>query len=43
MKIITSCEDSSTVYLEFPDIRVIFRDGVYVGWYHPAGVESEGA
>ena len=29
-----SCEDPSTVYLCFPDIRLIFRDGEYVGWYN---------
>lgn len=34
-KLIASCEDPSTVYLDFPDIRLIFRDGEYVGWYRP--------
>ena len=29
----TSCEDPSTVYLEFPEIRLVFRDGEYAGWY----------
>ena len=43
MKIITSCEDPSTVYLEFPDIRLIVRDGEYVGWYKHAGVANEEA
>lgn len=35
MNVITSCEDSNTVYLDFPDIRLIFREGKYVGWYLP--------
>lgn len=33
MKVITSCEDPDTVYIDFPDIRLIFRNGEYVGWY----------
>lgn len=29
-----SCEDASTKYMEFPDgLRLIFREGKYVGWY----------
>ena len=40
MKIIASCEDPSTVYLDFPDIRLIFRDGKYVGWYATGGNEE---
>lgn len=35
MKKFASCEDPSTVYEEYPDIRLIFRDGEYVGWYIP--------
>ncbi len=35
VKMITSCEDPSTEYLAFPDIRLIFREGKYVGWYIP--------
>ena len=35
MEVIVNCEDSSTVYLAFPDIRLIFRNGQYVGWYQP--------
>ena len=35
MKVITSCEDPNIMYIEFPDIRLIFRDGKYVGWYLP--------
>lgn len=33
--LIRSVEDPSTEYLCFPDIRLIFRDGKYVGWYLP--------
>ena len=33
MKVITSCEDPDTVYIDFPDIRLIYRNGEYVGWY----------
>ena len=36
MKVITSCEDPNTVYLDLPNIRLIFRYGEYVGWYQPA-------
>lgn len=29
-------EDPAVLYLESPDgLRLIFRDGVYVGWYTP--------
>lgn len=35
VKVIASCEDPGTVYIDFPDIRLIFRDGEYVGWYRP--------
>ena len=35
-KMIQDCEDESKTYAEFPDgLRLIFRDGVYVGWYLP--------
>jgi hypothetical protein len=34
-KWMTSCEDPNTKYLVFPDIRLIFREGEYVGWYIP--------
>ena len=34
VKTSTSCEDPHTQYLDFPDgLRVIYRDGVYAGWY----------
>ena len=37
-RIITSCEDPHTQYAEFPDgLRLIYRDGKYVGWYLPEG------
>ena len=33
-KKIVSCEDVNTKYLAFPDgLRLIFREGKYVGWY----------
>lgn len=33
-KIVISCEDSSVHYLDFEDgLRLIFREGKYVGWY----------
>lgn len=36
MKMIESCEDPSTIYMELPDgLRLIIRDGKYVGWYLP--------
>lgn len=35
-KMLSSCEDSSTYYLEIEgNLRLIFRDGEYVGWYQP--------
>ena len=35
-KVIKSAEDRHTQYWEFPDgLRLIFRDGKYVGWYLP--------
>ena len=30
-----SAEDPNTEYLCFPDIRLIFREGEYAGWYFP--------
>ena len=40
-KKIVSCEDASTKYLEFPDgLRLIFREGKYVGWYVCEGHEE---
>lgn len=31
-----SCEDKSTVYLcLLPCLRLIFREGKFVGWYNP--------
>ena len=34
-EIIISCEDPSTTYLCYSDMRFIFRDGEYAGWYKP--------
>ena len=34
--IIMSCEDPHTTYVEIePTLRLIYRDGEYVGWYNP--------
>lgn len=35
MKVMISCEDTNTMYVDFPDIRLVFRDGRYAGWYVP--------
>lgn len=35
VKITKSVQDASTDYVEDGDIRLIFRDGVYAGWYMP--------
>lgn len=33
-KVFKSAEDNDTYYWEFPDgLRLIFREGKYVGWY----------
>ena len=43
-KKIVSCEDASTKYLDFPDgLRLIFREGQYVGWYVCEGHEESEA
>ena len=43
-KKIVSCEDVNTKYLVFPDgLRLIFREGQYVGWYVCDGHEACGA
>jgi hypothetical protein len=34
-RVITSCEDPNTVYVELGDVRYIFRNGEYDGWYIP--------
>lgn len=34
-ELMISCEDSSTIYLCYRDMRFIFRDGEYIGWYKP--------
>lgn len=33
--LIPSAYDPTRTYLEVGDIRYIFEDGVYVGWYRP--------
>lgn len=33
--LIPSADDPYKMYLERGDIRYIFEDGVYVGWYRP--------
>ena len=36
IELINSSEDPSVQYLETPDgLRLILRDGAYVGWYLP--------
>lgn len=30
-----SCEDHNTTYICLPFIRLVFREGKYVGWYRP--------
>lgn len=42
VKITKSIQDASTEYVEDGDIRLIFRDGVYVGWYMPGKKDGEG-
>ena len=40
-EMIQDCEDESKTYAEFPDgLRLIFRDGKYVGWYNPSLTEE---
>ena len=36
----TSCEDSETMYVEYPGLRLILREGKYVGWYLPGEVQE---
>ena len=41
-KITTSCEDPDTQYVDFPDgLRLIYRNGEYVGWYLPGEEEKK--
>lgn len=42
MKVIVSSENPDVVYLDFTDVRIIFREGQYAGWYIPGEVEREG-
>ena len=41
MKVIVSSENPDVVYLDFPTIRIIYRNGEYDGWYvHTDGSET---
>lgn len=33
MEFIESCENPNVTYCCLPDIRLIFEDGKYIGWY----------
>ena len=33
MNVVVSAEDESVEYAQFDNVRFIFRDGEYVGWY----------
>ena len=33
MDVIQSAEDDNVEYAQFDNVRFIFRDGDYVGWY----------
>ena len=33
-KLIESCENPNTHYIDLGDIRLIFKDGEYAGWYN---------
>ena len=33
MDVIQSAEDDNVEYAQFDNVRFIFRDGEYVGWY----------
>ena len=35
ISVMVSCEDPRVKYICFPDIRLIFRDRRYMGWYLP--------
>lgn len=35
MTLMQDCEYPDTVYLCVGNIRLIFRDGKYIGWYKP--------
>lgn len=34
MCITRSCEDSSKIYITFFNLRFIFQNGKYIGWYN---------
>ena len=33
-KLIVSCEDPNTAYVDLGDMRLIFKNGEYFGWYN---------
>ena len=43
-EISVSCEDPETVYADLPDgLRLIYREGKYVGWYRPGEEKADEA
>ena len=43
-EISVSCEDPETVYADLPDgLRLIYREGKYVGWYLPGEEKTDEA
>lgn len=43
-EISVSCEDPETVYADLPDgLRLIYREGKYVGWYLPGEEKADEA
>lgn len=40
IKIIKSTTDANTEYVEDGEVRLIFREGKYVGWYMPGEKEE---
>ena len=42
-EIMVSCEDPNTTYLCYRDMRFIFRDGEYAGWYRPENNQKKRA
>lgn len=43
-KVSVSCEDPETQYADLPDgLRLIYREGKYVGWYLPGEENADEA
>lgn len=43
-EISVSCEDPETQYADLPDgLRLIYREGKYVGWYLPGEEKADEA